>query len=216
MKYLVAIASLAVLAVLGGAFFYGSKTIHDLLGESKKLKQAITNLTTEETVGYAKVVSQQADPDGNLRTTLRFVEIDRDKQTVILEKEFTVEGNVVFFDGLVVIFPGALVMDGRERAIHLWRRVFGERMNPSAGFPVEVIGEEPARYHEIFERLGAQDRSVFWDAMWNLSNDPKALQKHGVRAIYGEAISIQMKPGLVYTFNLDNTGQVTVQTRPDI
>ena len=56
----------------------------------------------------------------------------------------------------------------------------------------------------------------FWEAMWDLSNNPKALQKHGVRTIYGDALSMQMKPGLIYTFKLNNTGQVTVETGPAI
>lgn len=216
MKILAGMVSLSVLALLGGAFFFGSKTIDELLGENKRLKEAVSNLTIEETIGYAKVVSRYTDDNGVVRTTLRFVEIDRDKQTVILEKEFTVEGEVVFFDGLVVVFPAEFVMDGRERSIHLWRRVFGEEMNPSEGFSIEATGEEPARYREIFARLGETEKEVFWTAMWELSNDPEALENHGVRAIYGDALSVQMKPGLVYTFKLMNTGQVTVETSPDI
>jgi len=216
MKYLLGTASLGILLFLGGAFFFGSQTLHDLLGENRELKEAISNLTTSETIGHAKVVNQHTDADGVLRTTLRFVEIDRDKQTVILRKEFTVEGDVVFFDGMVVIFPGEMVMDGKERAIHLWRRVFGENMNPSEGFMIETTGEEPGRYREVFKRLGQQEKRMFWTAMWDLSNDSKALQEHGVKAIYGDALSIRMKRGLVYTFTLGNDGQVTVETSPDI
>ena len=216
MKYVLGSIVLGALAAVGGAFFFGAKTIDDLLGETKELKAAISNLTTTETIGYAKVVSQYTSEDGVLRTTLRFVELDRDKENVILQKEFTVDGDVVFFDGLVIVFPGEMVMDGKERAIHLWRRVFGEQMNPEDGFPIETTEVEPRRYREVFARVGERDRSVFWKSMWDLSNDPKALRGHGIRAIYGDAISIRMKKGFVYSFELTNTGQVTVEVGPDI
>ena len=52
-------------------------TIHQLLNENKQLKEAITNLTAEEQIGYAKVIKQETK-DGKVWTTLRFVETARD------------------------------------------------------------------------------------------------------------------------------------------
>ena len=63
---------LAGAAYLGRGFYSSAMTIHELLGENKQLKQAITNLTTEDQIGYAKVISQRIDLDGRLMTTIRY------------------------------------------------------------------------------------------------------------------------------------------------
>ncbi len=105
-------------------------TIQQLLNENKQLKEAITNLTTEEQIGYAKVIKQETK-DGKLYTTLRFVETARDDKTKkILEKDYTIEGDVVHFDALIVKFSDKMVMDGKEKAMYLWRRIYGETMAP--------------------------------------------------------------------------------------
>ena len=57
--YIVVGICLVPLAYLGRGLYYGAKTIHELLAENKHLKQAITNLTREEQIGYAKVIAQE-------------------------------------------------------------------------------------------------------------------------------------------------------------
>jgi len=66
-------------AYLGRGLYYSAKTIHELLAENKHLKQAITNLTREEQIGYAKVINQETT-DGRLLTTIKFVETARDNK----------------------------------------------------------------------------------------------------------------------------------------
>ncbi len=137
----------------GRGFFLREMTIHQLLNENKQLKQAITNLTTEEQIGYAKVTKQESK-DGKTWTTLRFVETARnDKTKKIAEKDYTIEGDVVHFDALIVKFSDKMVMDGKERAMYLWRRVYGETMPPQDGFLIENPNAEPARYADLMNRL---------------------------------------------------------------
>ncbi len=89
MAYIVGGICLVLVAYLGRGFYYGAKTIHQLLAENKQLKKAITNLTREEQIGYAKVISQQTI-DEKLLTTIKFVETARDdKLKTILEKEYS-------------------------------------------------------------------------------------------------------------------------------
>ncbi|MCJ7728379.1 MAG: hypothetical protein MUO27_00615, partial [Sedimentisphaerales bacterium] len=123
-------AVLVAAGYLGRGFFLREMTIHQLLNENKQLKSAITNLTAEEQIGYAKVISQE-NHEGSVVTKLRFVETARDdKLKKIVEKDYTIEGDVVHFDALIVKFSDKRVMDGKERAMYLWRRVFGEGMAP--------------------------------------------------------------------------------------
>jgi hypothetical protein len=190
------------------------KAITELLSENKELKQAITNLTEENQIGYAKVLSQQTR-DGRLYTHLLFVETDRsDPAKRILEREYDIEGDVVHFDALIVKFDDKIVMDGKERAIYLWRRIYGEQMKPEDGYPIETEGAEPRRYADLCSRLSLHDRTLFWSEIWKLSNDPNRLKDAGIRAIYGNVNYRQLKPGLIYVFRINNTGNLYSEPVP--
>src|SRR4030043_1160955 len=139
--YITALVCLAAIAYVGRGWFYGAATIRELLTENKQLKQAITNLTLEDQIGYAKVISQE-NREGKLFTSVKFVETARDdKLKKVLEKNYTIEGDVVHFDALVVKFGDKMVMDGRGKALYLWRRVYGENTAPENGLIKEGAGK---------------------------------------------------------------------------
>jgi len=214
------IVILAVVLIAAGYFGRGyllrEMTIYQLLNENKQLKDAITNLTSEEQIGYAKVTKQETR-DGKVWTTLRFVETARgDKLKKIVEKDYTIEGDVVHFDALIVKFGDKLVMDGKERAMYLWRRIYGESMTPQNGFPIEQPGAEPARYADLMSRLPIKQREVFWSNIWDLANDPEKLKQDGITAIYGNVVYSPLKPGLIYIFKINSAGQVYREVVPDI
>lgn len=214
--FLVLAGCLGTLAYVGKGFYGRAMTIHDLLTENSKLKQAITNLTAEDQIGYAKVVDQTMTEDG-LMTTIKFVETARDdKLTKILEKEYTIEGDVIHFDALIVRFTDQFVMNGQSRAIYLWRRVYGEAMAPRDGLPIEEPGTEPERYEDLLEVLSIKERKLFWSNIWDLANDPEKLSQHGIEAIYGNAVYQKLRPGLIYVFKIGPTGQVHPEVVPDI
>lgn len=211
---IIALATLGVLGLLAYAGLYASRTIYQLLGENRELKAAITNLTHEDQIGYAKVLSQE-ERDGRLYTKLLFVETARGDMTArILEREYEIEGDVVHFDALIVKFGPEVVMDGKERALYLWRRVYGEKMTPEQGFPIEEPGAPPARYADLSARLSLADRDLFWDEVWALSDDPERLAKAGVRAIYGNVVYKRVRPGLIYVFKIDATGGLFPEVVP--
>ena len=215
-KTIFGLLTLVAVIYLAGALFYGAKTIHDLLGENKKLKQAISTLTHEDQIGYAKVVRQETRA-GKLYTTVRFVETAReDRLKTVLEKEYEIEGDTVHFDALIVTFSDQAVMDGKERSLYLWRRVYGEEQTPAAGFAIEEQGAAPARYADLLGRLRLSERKIFWTAIWDLANDPEALQRHGIKAIYGNAVYKKLRPGLIYVFKISASGQVYPEAIPDL
>lgn len=202
---------------VGRAAYQGAMTIHQLLTENKQLKQAITNLTAEEQIGYAKVVSQERTSDGKLMTTLKFVETDRqDKLKKILEKEYTIEGDIVHFDALIVKFGSQMVMDGKARALYLWRRIYGEAMSPREGFPIEDLGREPARYGDLLQLLPAEHRQMFWEHIWELANNPESLSQYDIEAVYGNAVYTKLRPGLIYVFKITAGGQVYPEVVPEL
>ncbi len=213
---LIIVACLAGMAYLGREPYKAVATIQELLAENRTLKQAITNLSGENQIGYAKVIAQETR-DGELYTTLKFVETARDnKLETILEKKFTIVGDVIHFDALIVKFGNKMVMDGRTRALYLWRRVYGEQMTPQEGYPIEKPGTEPRRYSDLFEALPVKHREMFWSNIWTLANDPEKLAQYDIEAIYGTAVYSKLRSGLIYVFKINSTGQVYPEVVPDI
>ena len=207
---------LVFLAYLVRGFYYGAMTIHELLAENKHLKQAITNLTHEEQIGYAKVIAQEAE-NGQLLTTIKFVETARDNQLKkILEKEYTIEGDIVHFDALIVKFGDKIVMDGQKKALYLWRRVYGEKMAPQDGFLIEEPGLEPHRYSDLLKALPLEHRQLFWSNIWELANDTGRLKQYDIEAIYGNVVYSRLQEGLIYVFKISPTGQVYPEIVPDM
>ena len=214
--YIVVGICLVSVAYLGRGFYYGAKTIHQLLAENKQLKQSITNLTREEQIGYAKVINQQTIDD-KLLTTIKFIETARDdKLKTILEKEYTIEGDIIHFDALIVKFGNKMVMDGTTRALYLWRRVYGEKMTPEKGFVIEQPGTEPQRYSDLLKALPIKQSQMFWSNIWDLANEPEKLKEHDIEAVYGNAIYSRLRKGLIYVFKVSPTGQVYPEVIPDM
>lgn len=218
-KTVVTLAVLAAVGIGGMAVwqeFFTNRTIEELLTENTHLKQAITHLREETQIGYVKVVSQDTR-DGRLFTRLMFVEtLPNDPLTPVLKKEYEVQGDIAHFDALIVKFGQERVMDGREKALYLWRRIYGEHQTPESGLAINHEGEEPARYGDLCEKLSLQDRDLFWTHIWTLSNDPNHLSDLGVQAIYGNAVYHKLQPGLIYVFKIDNTGSLYPEIIPDL
>ncbi|MBN1817978.1 MAG: hypothetical protein JW828_11510 [Sedimentisphaerales bacterium] len=220
-----AIGFLCKLIVLGAAAFLGAyawrhvsqnKEAKQLLWKNQQLSEAISNLTAETQIGYAKVIEQRVR-DGRLFTRLKFVETHPDDPLKrVLEKEYEIEGDVVHFDALIVKFSGRLVQDGQERALYLWRRVYGEKITPEQGYPIEEPNAEPRRYAQIGKKLSLSDAEKFWKEIWELANDPQRLSNMGITAIHGNVVYQKVRPGLQYIFKIDNTGNVTPETVPDL
>jgi len=215
-RFIFTVVTLGVLGFFGATLFYGTKTVHDLLAGNEKLKKAITGLTHEDQIGFAKVLKQE-ERDGKLYTTIRFVETARgDLLHRVLEKEYEIEGDVVHFDALIVTFSDQAVMDGKQRSLYIWRRVYGENMSPSEGFDIETPGSHPERYAGLLRDLKLPDQEIFWEAIWGLANDPEALRDYGIKAIYGNAVYKRLRPGLIYVFKIGNDGHVYPETVLDM
>lgn len=214
---LVAVAAAGGLIIGFGTSLISTVTILDLIRENKQLQTALTNLTAEEQIGYAKVLAQDTRADGSVQTRLLFVQTDRtDPAKRILEREYEIGGDVVYFDALIVKFSNEAVAGGKERALYLWRRVYGENQAPAQGYPIEVMGQTPSRYADISARLKIPERDLFWSEIWNLSNDPDRLAAAGVTAIYGNVVYKKVRPGLIYVFKISPTGTLYPETVPDL
>jgi hypothetical protein len=214
-----AIIGLVILAGSGfflKFYFSGAVTIGELLRENRNLKSALVNLTSEDQIGYAKVVRTE-EREGRKFTIVRFVETDRgDKTKVILQKEYAIAGDIVYFDALIVKFDKKLVMDGRGRALYLWRRVYGEDMSPSEAWQIESPEDEPVRYKDLLREFDISERKLFWDSIWQLARDTEELSEHGIEAVYGTVVYSRLREGLIYVFKITPSGQLYPEIVPDM
>ena len=69
------------------------------------------------------------------------------------------------------------------RSLYLWRRIYGEHQSPSDGCDIETPGTRPERYAGLLRDLKLPEQQLFWEAIWNLANDPEALRDQGIKAI---------------------------------
>ncbi len=210
-------ASSVAFLFIGISIFMGAQGLNELLRSNKELRQAIGRLSEENQIGYAKVVSQEFDESGQLWTEVKFVETDRENpEEIVHQQQYKVAGDIIHFDLLIVRFPKEMVADGKERALYLWRRIYGENQQPNQAFDISQEGEFPVRYKDLFAKLKLTEQRTLWRAIWSLSNDPKALSDYGIQAIYGNVVYKQLKPGLIYIFKIDTSGNVFPETIPDL
>ena len=95
-------------------------TLHDLLSENSDLREALDRPTWDNQIGCSKVVSQER-VNGKVLIDLSFVETaPGDKLNRILEKQYLNEGDIVYFDALIIKFTDPLVRSGEEKALYLW------------------------------------------------------------------------------------------------
>ncbi|MDX1605261.1 MAG: hypothetical protein R3202_03650 [Candidatus Competibacterales bacterium] len=215
---------IGVLGVWGFAVYKSAQTFQEFLAENKELKAALTKLTEENQIGYAKVVSRE-EVDGETRTTVAFYQTDRDNpERRVFEGEFELQGDVIHFDALVVRFQDQMVLDDERRSIYLWRRIYDENTPPSQGDPIEDIDEAPARYRSLLPEPDMLDqvllkedfRQQFWQSIWDLANDTEALKQHGISAVYGNAVYTRMEPGKLYQFKINAAGQIYPEVVADL
>lgn len=206
---LIVVAIVITAGVLGVTFYYSNANIRQLLTENKRLSKAIHNLTRETQIGYAVLESQTRDASGKMISQIRLVQTAPGNPKVIVsEQRFALSSDVIFFDALIVKFNDQYVKDGKERALYLWRRIYGEDTPPIRGQAIQTPINAPERYKSITRSLWFGEKQVFWDAVWDLANNPKQLRKYGVSAVFGNALYIRPIPGKVYLFKISATGQI--------
>lgn len=209
---------LGLLALLVWAVvaYRGIHTIGELVQKNEKLQAAITELTLESQIGYAKILNTTLE-EGKLMQRIKFLETAwDDPKEEIVSREFEIAGEEIYFDAMIVKFDSELVQDGTERALYLWRRVYSEKVPPEEGLMLEEPGGEPERYRDWLTKLPLKQRQLFWSEIWDLSNNPQKLEDLGIRAIFGTAVYQRMKPGMVYVFKINKAGQIYPEVVPDM
>jgi len=229
-----AIISLAVLAALGiGAWlvvrsYLGEKWEREAIQaelEASKRQVALLRLDLERAqtalkllkvdhrVAQIDVLSQQgSEKNKDLVTTFSFVELDTGGKPLEKPRVFTVQGDVVYVDALVVKWEDESVETAdplRSASFYLFRRIFGEAQQPREGFVLDAAGSQPAAYRR--GREPSEFEREIWTRFWEYANSREAAEKKGIRAAHGEAPFLKLLPGKRYTVELRASGGLSIK-----
>ncbi|MBE6428868.1 MAG: hypothetical protein E7028_09900 [Planctomycetaceae bacterium] len=198
-----------------------SKANEGLLQENKvlgiekaQLELANRYLKTDFRKARIEVLEQKfdsANPQKVLETKIRFTEFDSDTGSIVARPaEFTVRGDMIYVDALIVKFDDVFVEAGdflKNRSLVSFQRIFGEEQAPSDGYRIDAEHQIPAVYRSGNENDEASElEKQIWENFWDISNDPERQKELGIRAIHGEAPAQRLEPGRLYYLELRASG----------
>jgi hypothetical protein len=222
-RILAVVLVLLAIGAAAGGIYLAEKLYYGPLREQQRLvanlKTIVEQLTLDIRIAEVAVISQTSAP---LTTVFRFVEVDAQHEPVAPPKTFTVAGEEVYFDALVIKFEEPfkpldelplkqqdLAPPLMHKAVIFFRRVFSEKQKPEDGFPLDTPGQPPGHYRHK-EKPSALEQQL-WAQFWELANDPRLAQEHGVRAAHGQAVSMKLLPGKHYILEQRLTGDMTIR-----
>jgi len=188
--------------------------IEQLQEQVQEKEQAIQRLETH----YRKariVVTDQAVTDGQMHTTLLFVEYRADGSE-LPARQFTILGNEAHFDAEVIKFNDEYVKAGdplRGHSIMLFTRIYGAHQAPADGYVIDEPGHIPQIYRGADPRVSDFEEKL-WSHFWDLFNNQAARQTLGVSGLHGEGLFGQFDKNHVYTITVRADGGGDIQESP--
>lgn len=183
--------------------------------EIERLNTAVRLLTVDHRMARIDVLSQEgAAKDQDLTTRFSFVEVDEKGRPLDQPRLFTIKGDVVYLDHLIIKFKDEYIEKNdplRNRSLVLFRRIFGEKQKPEDGFELDVKGSEPAAYRSD-DKMTDFERTL-WSRFWEYTQDEEKAKKDGVHAAHGDAVYTKLLPKKRYRVDLRASAGLSI--KPD-
>ncbi len=191
-----------------------TREAEELREQSRKLAAALRLMRVDHRVARLSVIDQSPAPDGpgGVRTEVAFQELDAQGRPLGPEKRTTLAGKMAWVDALVIKFDDSYVEQGdalRGTSICFFRRLFGEFQWPAEGLPLDGAGSRPLPYAGDDADPGFESR--LWARFWDYANDAELAARAGVRAVHGEAPSIELRAGRSYLLELRASGGLSLR-----
>jgi hypothetical protein len=204
-----------------GGVYLAEEFYYKPLREQKQLvanlKTVVERLTKDQRLAQI-VVLEQTDE----RTKFKFVEVDDNNKQVGAPQVFDIEGDEVYFDTLVIEFKGDYdphndsPLKGAEvskeltgHSIIFFRRIFGSKLKPENGIPIDKSGQPPDVYRSPYPLTDLEKK--LWAEFWDLATDPKKAEERGIKYASGNAPFTKLKKGLIYYLEKRLTGPATIR-----
>jgi len=179
--------------------------------KTETLQAIVERLSSERRVADVLVTDQTTAANGELRTTLLFVEYDGHGDP-LPARRFVIVGQEVHIDALVVKFDGKFVQENdplRGHSVALFTRIYGEHQSPDSADQIDHPGQIPPTYRGADFRVNNFE-SQLWNDFWRLADDPAYRQSMGVRVAQGEGVWRPFQPGYLYTVTLESNGGLNI------
>lgn len=172
--------------------------------EIQRLNTAIQLLKVDRRVALLDVLAQEKSDTGEVvRTTVRFLEVDEAGRPLEPPRTFTILGDKVYVDALVVKFADHFVEQGdplRAASLCLFQRVFGNAQSPDSGMRIDQENDQPAIYRT--GQVKSDFERELWSQFWEYARNEEKAREAGIRAAHGEAVYVQAIPGTRYRLTL--------------
>ncbi|QDV05556.1 hypothetical protein Poly30_10540 [Planctomycetes bacterium Poly30] len=192
-----------------------AQTITEQTEEIQRLELAKQLLRLDHRVASIRVVRQGPATDGSdgIETEVVFTELDDTGQPIGEGESMTIKGKRLYIDGLVIKFDDDYIEAGdalRGTSVCLFQGIFSEKVSPEDGIKIDSKVPHPLPFQG--DKLPDPLYTQLFEKIWDYANDPEEARRLGVRAIQGEAPSIEARPGKTYRVELRQSGGVTIRT----
>lgn len=182
--------------------------------EIQKLELARQLLRLDHRVATIEVLRQGPAQDGSgaVETEVRFTEVDDTGEPIGEGETMVIKGSRLYLDGLVIKFEDDYVEQGdhlRGTSVCLFERLFSDVVAPENGIAIDSKFKHPLPFRG--DDLPDPLYGALFERIWDYANDPEAAAALGVRAISGEAPSIEARPGKTYRVELRQSGGMTIR-----
>jgi hypothetical protein len=215
------LAVLTALAWVGIAFYHArfstERQVAQLQHDNFQLQQYVKRLTSERRVAEMLVSDQKPAPRGAepAQTTLLFEEYGPDG-ALLPPRSFTIAGDVVHIDAMVIKFDHGLVQANdplRGHSIALFHRLYGDHQAPAQGFAIDPPGSIPEFYRDADPRV-SQFEQELWTNFWRLADDPGYRAAKGVRVANGQGVWLHVSADRLYTLSIESDGGLNYSAEP--
>lgn len=183
--------------------------ITDLQRQKAEMLLYAQRLSASRRLAQINVIEQHRDEAGGLITVLRWQQIGR-SGALGSPEIVEVKGGQVYFEAMVIKFEHDLIgraAPGRETALALFRRAFGDRQAPNTGQPLDQTAPLEGAVEPSPDSLQAR----LWKSFGELIEDSEMAAKYGVRVAQFEAPSVPLRVGQVWEISLDATGGLNLR-----
>ncbi|MCS7032860.1 MAG: hypothetical protein NZ561_02570 [Phycisphaerae bacterium] len=187
----------------------------ELARRAEQLLQVVARLTAERRVAEVLVTDRTTDPSGVPISRLLFVEYARDGST-LPPRQFTVLGERVHIDGLVIEFPSDFLQKDdplRGHSLLLFEKIYGSAQSPDSAERIDTPGRVPDLYRATAPSV-SQFEQELWSSFWRLAEDPAFRASKGVKVATGKSVYGPFRIDRLYTITLDAGGKLSVTDEP--
>ncbi len=191
---------------------------HNLMryfNENKILKEVVLRLQADSRIAEILVTNIYYDEAQNKTfTTIKFLEYDA-KGNSLKPRYFTLPGNIIQFQSLVIRFDDFFVKDNdplKGKSAYLFWKVFVLDGVNTVSYDLTRVNEIPLGYK--IEGLDNSFEEKLWREFWMFALDSEKAKNMGIKNAQIEAPGTMFIPGTIYTIRIEHDGGMRIDVRP--